>query len=78
MSGSRVTFTWSEVSGANDYMIFVGTSSGGSNMQSTNTTHTNFQWNGGDRGTYYARVQARNSCGQSGMSNELVFTITNS
>jgi Fibronectin type III domain len=76
VSGTTVVFNWSGVTGANDYMVRVGTTSGSSNVLSTNTTQTNYTWKGVDRGTYYARIEARNSCGNSPSSNEAVFTIS--
>lgn len=76
VDGSRVNLTWNGVSGANDYMVHIGTQPGTGNIISTNTSKTDFQWNGGPKGTYYARVVARNSQTSSASSNEIVITIT--
>jgi len=75
VAGSSVTFTWSAVIGAVYYDIMVGTSPGSSNALSTNTTQTNYAWNGAPRGTYYARVEARNACGSGPASPEITFTV---
>lgn len=74
-SGSRVTLDWTAVSGANQYFVMVGTSPSSSNVIFTNTTQTSFNWNGGSRGTYYARVAANNACGDSVPSNEVTIVI---
>lgn len=63
VSESRARFTWSAVSGAIDYTIRIGTTAGTANVISTNTSQTTFAWNGTGQGTYYATVEARNSCG---------------
>jgi hypothetical protein len=76
VDGSRVNLTWNGVSGANDYMVHIGTQPGTGNIISTNTSKTDFQWNGGPKGTYYARVVARNSQTSSGSSNEITITIS--
>lgn len=76
LDGNRVTFTWSAVNGAIDYTIYIGTSPNSSNLVRTNTSQTNYAWNGANRGTYYASVHARNNCGSGDSSNEVVFTIT--
>ena len=76
MSDTRVTLTWSAVSGATEYVVLVGTSPSSSNEILTNTTNTTYQWNGAKIGQHYARIQAKNSCGTSGSSNEVAFTVT--
>jgi len=75
ISGSRVSITWNAVSNVNDYMVYIGTTQGSSNVLSTNTTQTNYQWNGGDKGTYYVRVEARGACGSSGPSGSITVVI---
>ena len=76
VSSTRVTLTWSRVDGVIDYIVLIGTSPSSANTISTNTTNPEFFWNGGSVGTYYARIQSRNSCGTSGSSNEVAFTVT--
>lgn len=72
VSGSTRTFTWSAVSNAADYFILVGTESGRSDLVNTNTTQTTYVWTGASPGRYYARVYARNSCGSSANSTEII------
>jgi hypothetical protein len=74
LSESRAVFTWSAVNGAIDYTIRVGTTSGASNVISTNTTQTTYAWNGTARGTYFATVEARNSCGSGASASWISFT----
>jgi hypothetical protein len=65
-------FTWNASAGAADYFIQIGEASGSSNLIYTNTSQTTYSWTGASPGTYYARVHARNSCGSSAPSNEIV------
>ena len=71
-STTRV-FNWNESANAVDYFIQIGTASGSSDLIYTNTSKTTYTWAGASQGTYYARVHARNSCGSSSPSNEIVF-----
>lgn len=73
--GSTRVFTWNASSGAADYFIGIGSSSGSANLIYTNTTQTTYSWTGTGvtSAFYYARVYARNSCGSSNWSTELVF-----
>jgi hypothetical protein len=73
MSGSSRVFTWNASANAADYEIQIGGTSGASNLVYTNTTQTTYSWTGAGPGTYYTRVNARNSCGSSAPSNEVVF-----
>jgi len=73
---SERVFTWNASSGATQYDIQIGTASGKGDIIFTNTSNTTYTWKG--TGTnpavnYYARVHARNSCGQAPPSNEIVF-----
>jgi hypothetical protein len=76
VSFNSVALTWSGVSGANDYLIAVGPNPNTSTTLSTNTTQTAYNWNGVAPGRYYARVEARNSCGSGQPSTEISFTIS--
>ena len=76
VSGTTVTFSWTAVNGADDYLIGVGTSRGSSRSLSTNTTQTTYTWVGATPRTYYGRVVARNACGPGAASNEATFTVT--
>jgi hypothetical protein len=75
VSGNTATLRWNAVSSATDYLILIGTSQSSSNSLSTNTSETSFVWNSVSSGTYHARVQARDSTGSSGSSNEVQFTV---
>jgi hypothetical protein len=73
-NGGVVTLSWTGVSGANEYLVLVGTTSGNSDKLFTNTTKTDYTWTVGS-GRYYARVQAKNGNVTSGSSNEVTFAI---
>ena len=75
VSGNNVLFTWSPVSNVQDYEIQVGTAPGDANVMSTNTTQTNYAWNGAARGTFYLRVNSRNTCGSGPSSSSIQFTV---
>jgi hypothetical protein len=78
VSGSSVTFSWSSVSGATDYIVEAGSSPGGTGALSITTSSTTYTWNGAAGGTYYARVKTRNGCATSTPSNEVVITVAGS
>jgi hypothetical protein len=73
--GTTVSLSWSAVSGATEYVVLVGSTSGNSNELSTNTSQTSYSYGGVKPGVHYARVQAKNACGQSGSSNQVEYTI---
>lgn len=75
VSFSSVVFSWSAVNSARDYVIMVGSTPGTSNMLSTNTTQTSYNWNGVPPGTYHVRVEARNTCGSGAPSTQVTFAI---
>lgn len=72
---TRVTFTWVAGTGATNYLLVVGTSSGNSNTLSINTSQTSYQWRGAPAGTYFARVFARNDCTHDAPTSEITFTV---
>ena len=76
VQGSTVGFSWSAVSGATQYLVLIGTTSGNSEDVFTNTSQTTYATGGIKVGHHYARVQSKNSCGTSGSSNEVDFTVT--
>ncbi len=78
VSGSTVTFSWSNVSGATDYTVEAGSSPGGSGALSISTSQTTYTWNGAAAGTYYARVKARNACATSTPSSEATVSVSGS
>ena len=76
---SRATLTWqAPTTGAapNNYLLYVGTLSGGSNIANGSAVG-NVLTVAGDlpKGRYYARVRAANGAGMSGDSNEAFFKI---
>ena len=71
-----MSLAWSAVSGATEYLVLVGSTSGNSDELSTNTSQTSPTAYGGVKpGVHYARVQAKNACGTSGSSNQVDFTV---
>ena len=72
--GTAVAFAWNSVSNATEYLVLVGKSSGNSGELFTNTTQTQHT-DTFSTGTHYARVQAKNTCGTSGSSNEVEFFV---
>jgi len=73
ITGSQRVFTWSAVSGVQDYFIQIGSKSGESDLINTNTSQTTYTWTGAGPSTYYARVYGRNSCGSGPNSAEISF-----
>ncbi len=78
-SGGTVTLTWTAPTGPiTSYVLDAGSGSGLSNLASSDlgTSATTLTATGVAAGTYYVRVRARNACGTSGTSNEVVVTVT--
>jgi predicted phage tail protein len=80
VSGSSVTLSWTGPAGgcaATGFMIEAGSSSGLSDLASVNTgsTATTFSAGGVGNGTYFVRVRAVNSYGQSAASNEITLVV---
>jgi chitodextrinase len=73
--GTTVSLSWSAVSGATEYLVLVGSTSGNSNELFTNTSQTTYTYGGVKPGVHYARVQAKNACGTSGSSNQVDYTV---
>jgi len=76
-SGSAVGFTWLAASGnPSNYILEAGSASGLANLATVDVgTATTFSTGGVGAGTYYVRVRARNACGTSGPSNEVVLAV---
>jgi hypothetical protein len=74
-NGGTATLAWSAASGATQYIVLVGTSSGSSDTLLTNTSQTHYSWGGLRDGTYYARIEGQNSCGGGRPSSEAAFTV---
>jgi hypothetical protein len=73
--GTNVSLGWSGVSGATEYLVLVGSTSGNSDELFTNTTQTAYSYGGVKPGKHYARVQSKNACGTSGSSNQVEYTV---
>ena len=75
LQGTTVTLAWSPVSGATEYLVLVGSTSGDSDELSTNTSQPTYTYGGVKPGRHYARVQAKNACGTSGSSNQVEYSV---
>lgn len=78
-SGGTVSFTWSAASGSpTTYIIEAGSTSGATNLANSDLggSATSFTATGVGRGTYFVRLRAKNSCGTSGVSNEVVLVVS--
>ena len=76
LQGSTVSLSWSAVSGATEYLVLFGSTSGSSDELFTNTSQAAYTTGGIKVGHHYARVQAKNACGTSASSNQVDFSIT--
>ena len=75
ISGRTVTLTWQEPVGALDYVIEVGSFSGGTNLISAPIgPHTSLTATA-PPGRYYVRVRARNDVGLGAASVEAVIDV---
>jgi hypothetical protein len=77
VQGSVVTLQWSAVSGASEYTVLVGSTSGSSDQLSTNTSNATYTWTA-KPGRQFARVQAKCGGTWGGSSNEAEFTVAGS
>jgi hypothetical protein len=75
-SGRYVVLGWAGVTGANDYVIEVGSSTGGSDLLVAEVGAVTSVDTIAPRGIYFVRVRARNACGAGSASNEVVVTIS--
>ena len=67
---------WAGVTGANDYVIEVGSSTGGSDLLVAEVGAVTSVDTVAPPGIYFVRVRARNACGAGSASNEVVVTIS--
>jgi hypothetical protein len=74
-SGAFVVLVWAGVAGAADYVIEVGSAPGLSNILIQPLGATTSISTVAPPGRYFARMRARNACGQGPASNEIVVTI---
>ena len=79
VSGSTVTLTWNASSGATSYILEVGSSAGATDVLTSDVGSQASLTASAPLGHYYLRVRARNACGTSQPSNEVVvvqFVVT--
>jgi len=76
IQGTVVTLGWNGVSGATEYVVLVGSTSGSSDQLSTNTTNTSYTWTA-KGGRQFARVQAKCNGQFGSSSNEIDYTVGN-
>jgi predicted phage tail protein len=78
VTGSTVALAWDAPAGAcaaTSYLLQAGSATGRSDLANSPVTGTALTAVGVGNGTYYVRVIAINAVGQSGPSNEIVFTV---
>ncbi|HJZ77552.1 MAG TPA: choice-of-anchor tandem repeat GloVer-containing protein [Vicinamibacterales bacterium] len=77
VSGSTVTFAWQAAPGSpSTYVLLAGTSAGATNAGQFDLGNgLSYTAAGVPSGTYYVRLQARNTCGAGPVSNEVVITV---
>jgi len=75
--GGTVSFVWGAAATATTYAIEAGSTPGAANLANADlgSAATSATFNGVGRGTYYVRLRARNSCGTSGQSNEVLLVV---
>lgn len=76
--GGTVTLQWSAPTGAvTSYVIEAGSTLGATNLANSDlgSAATTFTATRVGRGTYYVRIRARNACGVSSPSNEIVVVV---
>jgi hypothetical protein len=75
-AADTVTLVWQAPAGpVTRYVIEVGSASGASNLATVPWTGTGLQTAGVQRGTYFLRVRAENSCGIGPASAERMITV---
>ena len=74
LNGRQVTLTWTAASGATDYVVEAGTSSGAANVASIPVGGTTLTATA-PPATYFVRVRPRNACGSGAWSNEVEVNV---
>jgi hypothetical protein len=78
VSGSTVTLAWNASTGSpSSYVVEAGSAAGLSDLANFDTggTSTTLRATGVGRGDYLVRVRARNACGISAPSNEVLASV---
>jgi hypothetical protein len=77
VSGQFVQLNWAPpvAGGQQEYILEAGSSSGLSNLASYTLTNTASFSATAPQGTYYVRARARNACGTSAPSNEVILSV---
>lgn len=73
ITDSTRVFTWNSVSNVQDYFIQIAQVGNNDYLVNTNTSQSTYTWAGNPKGSYWARVYARNSCGSGQNSEQLFF-----
>jgi hypothetical protein len=76
--GTLLRLSWNQAAAATSYQLEAGTAPGASNVFSGDlgsSTSQQFDISGIAAGSYFVRVRAKNGCGTSGPSSEIVVTI---
>jgi len=76
-SGGNVAFRWNAATGdPTNYFVEAGSAPGLTNLANVDVGNaTTFAASGVGSGTYYIRIRARNPCGASGASNEVILIV---
>jgi hypothetical protein len=74
-SGRYVMLVWSAVAGATDYVVEAGTAAGATDVVAAPVGAVTSIGTGAGPGVYFVRIRARNACGTSAVSNEVVVRV---
>ena len=76
-SNGTVTFVWNASANATTYIIEAGSTPGATNLANANlgSSATTATFNGVGNGVYFVRLRAQNTCGTSGVSNEVTLIL---
>ena len=75
VNGSSVQLSWQAAAGATSYILEAGSASGSSNLLASDIGNVTTLGATAAPGTYYVRIRARNACGSSPPSNEVVVVV---
>ena len=75
-SGRYVVLAWAAVAGATDYIVEAGTAAGAADVVAAPVGAVTSVGTGAAPGVYFVRIRARNACGTSGPSNEVIVRVS--